>query len=59
MTGSEDLREIAVPRMTVAEAADLLREYERDLERADVGGEYAERVAETIADLEAALSSSE
>lgn len=52
---SKDLRDIAVPRMTIADAADLLREYERELERADADGEYAERVAKTIAELDATL----
>jgi hypothetical protein len=51
----ETIHEVAIPRMTAAEAADLLREYESELAAADLDVEYAERVRETIADLDAAL----
>lgn len=41
--------------MTAATAADLLREYERTLHRAGVRDGYADDVAETIVELDAAL----
>jgi len=47
--------DVTISRMTAATAADLLREYERTLHRAGVRDSHADDVAETIAELDAAL----
>lgn len=56
---TEDEWLVEVDRLTLAEAADLLRDYERSFEEAAEEGAYTEAISETVATLDEALQSRE
>lgn len=56
---TEDEWMVEVDRLTLAEAADLLRDYERSFEEADEEGAYTDAISETVATLCEALQSQE
>ena len=56
MTKDENNQDnIEIPRLTIATAADLLREYETELRNSGAVGEYTEEVSDTINRLDSAL----
>jgi hypothetical protein len=56
MTKDENNQDnIEIPRLTIATAADLLREYETELRNSGAVGEYTEEVSDTISRLDSAL----
>jgi len=46
---------VAVPTLTLASAIDLLDDYQREMERADAMGPYAEELSSTVEQLEERL----
>jgi len=46
---------VTLSRMTVASAADALRDYRDELEGAGAEGEYTQEIRDVVASLEAAL----
>lgn len=51
----ENPHKVEVSRMTTASAADLLRDYEKELKYSRTEGDYTREVSETIKKLDAAL----
>jgi hypothetical protein len=53
---SSTQEDVSISRMTAAEAADLLRDYEREFEHVGEDDGYAECIDEVAAELEKSLS---
>lgn len=55
IAGMTDTNSVTVSRLTIATAADFLRDYTQELEQASTEGEYTAELDETVQALNSAL----